>query len=85
MKIDFFCTLWGNEHLVFEDFLEKAKTEGYTGVEITFPLGNDSERERYCQLLWTGKSKILHISYAASSTNRPSLQNDPLITFGMSL
>ena len=40
---------------------------------------------RYCQMLWTGKSKILHISYAASSTNMPSLQKDPLITFGSSL
>jgi len=31
------------------------------------------------------KSKIPHIYYAASSTNTPSLQNEPLITLGMSL
>lgn len=51
MRVDFFATLWGNEHLRVEEFLENAVREGFTGVEMTFPLGQSAERDRRAALV----------------------------------
>nr|WP_121270302.1 sugar phosphate isomerase/epimerase [Pedobacter schmidteae] len=37
MKILFFCTYWGSEHLKWTDFLTRVKKSGYDGVEFSLP------------------------------------------------
>jgi sugar phosphate isomerase/epimerase len=43
VKLLFFCTRWGQEHLTWTDFCKKVKNAGYDGVETTLPL-DDKER-----------------------------------------
>ncbi|MGO2291079.1 sugar phosphate isomerase/epimerase family protein [Pseudoalteromonas sp.] len=38
MRLTFFCTQWGCEELTFEQFLNRAKSAGFQGVELGFPL-----------------------------------------------
>jgi hypothetical protein len=38
MHIKYFCPHWGSNHLDFKDFLQKVKSAGYDGVEMTLPL-----------------------------------------------
>jgi len=40
MKLLYFCTRWGSEHLPWASFCEKVKAAGYDGVETTLPLDN---------------------------------------------
>ena len=45
MKLTFFCPYWGSEHIDFAVFCEKAKEEGYDGVEIGIPT--DQKQKQY--------------------------------------
>ena len=38
MKLLFFCTRWGHEHLPWDDFCQQVKAAGYDGVETSLPL-----------------------------------------------
>lgn len=38
MKVLFFCTRWGHEHLSWADFCIKVRQAGYDGVETSLPL-----------------------------------------------
>ena len=38
MNVQFYCPYWGSEYLPFNDFLQKVKESGYTGVEMSLPL-----------------------------------------------
>ena len=37
MTIDFFCPIWGSEHLTLDEFLRRARADGYAGVEMNVP------------------------------------------------
>ncbi len=54
MKIDFFCPHWGSEHLPFAAFLEKVKTAGYQGVEMSLPMEDTARNEVVNQLKGSG-------------------------------
>ena len=69
MKVDFFCTLWGSEHLSIKDFLKKAISEGYTGVEMTFPLGENEERDRRTALVAEAGLELIAIHGEVTSAN----------------
>ncbi len=43
MDIKFFCPHWGSKHLDFKVFLQKVKTAGFDGVEMTLPLDADEK------------------------------------------
>lgn len=43
MTLLFYCTLWGQEQVPFDQFLQRVKAEGYDGVELSLPL---DEREK---------------------------------------
>lgn len=58
MKLDFFCPLWGSDHLPFEAFLEKAKETGYDGVEMSFPL-EEHARETLVRLIQKYELKLI--------------------------
>ncbi|MGZ3754401.1 MAG: sugar phosphate isomerase/epimerase family protein [Mucilaginibacter sp.] len=38
MKLLFFCTRWGHEHIPWSDFCKKVKDAGYNGIETTLPM-----------------------------------------------
>jgi hypothetical protein len=38
VKLLFFCTRWGHEHLSWDDFCKKVKDAGYDGIETSLPL-----------------------------------------------
>ncbi len=40
MKVKFFCPRWGSEHLSWDAFFQKAKQEGYDGIE--YGIANDT-------------------------------------------
>lgn len=69
MRVDFFCTLWGSGHLPVEDFLEKAKAEGYSGVEMTFPLGESQERDRRVALVKESGLELIAIHGEVASAD----------------
>lgn len=37
MEIKFFCLLWGSAGMDMGSFLDKAKNDGYDGVEMSLP------------------------------------------------
>jgi sugar phosphate isomerase/epimerase len=41
VKLLFFCTRWGHEHLHWDDFCKKAKDAGYDGVETSLPFDDN--------------------------------------------
>ena len=45
MKVRFFCPLWGSKDIPFADFVNRAKNEGYDGVEISLPDTPDMQKE----------------------------------------
>jgi sugar phosphate isomerase/epimerase len=48
MDIQFFCPRWGSENLSWDDFLKKAKTERYAGVE--YAIAKEVSREELDQV-----------------------------------
>ncbi len=50
VKLDFFYPRWGNEHVAWEDFLDRVVKAGYVGVEW-FPFGEDTDPEKVVKLL----------------------------------
>ncbi|MDF2852420.1 MAG: Xylose isomerase domain protein barrel [Sphingobacterium multivorum] len=50
VKLDFFYPRWGNEHVEWEEFLDRVVKEGYVGVEW-FPLGEDTDPKQVLTLL----------------------------------
>jgi sugar phosphate isomerase/epimerase len=69
VRVDFYCTLWGSEQLSFEDFLKKAQAEGYTGVELTFPLGESQERDRRVALVAEAGMELIAIHGEVTSAD----------------
>lgn len=59
MKIKFFCPHWGSADLGFAEFIEKVKTAGYDGVEMSLPL-DQSEKETILQTIRL--NGLLHIA-----------------------
>lgn len=51
VKVEFFCPLWGSENMPFDTLCAKASDAGYDGVELYFPLGDESIRDQYLQAL----------------------------------
>ena len=49
MQINYFCPLWGSDHLPAPEFLEKVKQAGYDGVEMSIPL-DEKERNGWLDL-----------------------------------
>ena len=45
MNIKFFCPLWGSNYLPFETFCDKAKHDGYDGVELGLPADKTKKDE----------------------------------------
>ncbi len=45
MNIEFYCPLWGNEQLPFNEFCRKVIDAGYDGVEMSLPLAGEDEDE----------------------------------------
>ena len=45
MKVNFFCPLWGSSGMPFEEFVKKAKTDGYDGIELALPDSKDVQKE----------------------------------------
>lgn len=43
MKIKYFCSWWGLDHLGLEPMLKKIKDSGFDGVEIGIPFENDKQ------------------------------------------
>lgn len=39
MEVKFFCPRWGSENLSWDDFILKAKSAGYDGIEVGLPHG----------------------------------------------
>ncbi len=51
MDIHFFCPLWGSESLSFSDFCSRVQKAGYTGVELSFPVGETKLRANRLAIL----------------------------------
>ncbi|MDF7822555.1 TIM barrel protein [Pontiellaceae bacterium B12227] len=51
MKIQYFCPLWGSEHLPFEEFCDQVAEAGYDGVETYFTLGDQKELRQKDEVL----------------------------------
>jgi len=45
MKLKFFCPFWGSDHLSFDTFCEKVKSENYDGVEMGLPSDKQKKDE----------------------------------------
>lgn len=45
MNIKYFCPLWGSNYLPFETFCDKAKHDGYDGVELGLPADKTKKDE----------------------------------------
>ena len=41
MDINFYCPIWGSEHLPLAEFLRRAKAAGYDGVEMNIPYDDE--------------------------------------------
>jgi len=50
MKIKFICPHWGNGHLSFPAFLEKAKSADYEGVEIGWSFDKNENKKTLAHL-----------------------------------
>jgi len=50
MKIRFFCTYWGSEHLDWPTFLTSVKDAGYDGVEASLPADPELQKKMMEQL-----------------------------------
>lgn len=50
MEIEFYIPRWGNRHLSWADFAEKAKLAGYAGVEANLPADEAEQLEMFTQL-----------------------------------
>lgn len=50
MKIEFYIPRWGNRHLSWADFAEKAKLAGYAGVEAGLPAEAEERLVMFTQL-----------------------------------
>lgn len=51
MKLDLFCPLWGSDSLPFDTLCARAVDAGYTGIELYFPLGDETIRDHYLHVL----------------------------------
>ena len=45
MNIKYFCPLWGSDHIPFDTFCEKVKSEGFDGVEMGLPTDKSKKNE----------------------------------------
>ena len=45
MKIKYFCPFWGSDHIPFDTFCEKVKSEGFDGVEMGLPTDKSKKGE----------------------------------------
>lgn len=50
MEINYFCPHWGSKHLDMNLFLEKVKSSGYDGVEMSLPL-EPKEKKKILEML----------------------------------
>jgi sugar phosphate isomerase/epimerase len=50
LKLKFFCTRWGYEHIPWDEFCKKVKAAGYDGVETTLPLDTDETQSVLTEL-----------------------------------
>jgi len=48
MNLKFFCPRWGSENLNWDDFLQKVKSAGYSGIE--YAIANESTPEELSQV-----------------------------------
>ncbi|MFC3198871.1 sugar phosphate isomerase/epimerase [Parapedobacter deserti] len=59
MKVDFYCPRWGAENIAWHHFAQRAKQEGFAGVEV-FPLGDKPNNKDMVDVLSdSGLSYIL--------------------------
>ncbi|MBL4675090.1 MAG: hypothetical protein JKY70_02620 [Mucilaginibacter sp.] len=68
MKILFLATQWGAEHLAFEDFLIRAKTNGYDGIDTWVPE-SATERSHFFKLLNEYQLAVVCHQHQATGNN----------------
>ena len=86
VKLDFFYPRWGNEHVVWEDFLDRVVKAGYVGVEW-FPFGEDTDPEKVVKLLQKYKLNYTIVTCVQKKVNSISayfaLLEEQLNYYGM--
>lgn len=65
MRIKYFCSWWGLDHLGLESMLKKIKTAGFDGVEIGIPF-NEKDKDYLKYLLKKYGLDIIAHQYQAS-------------------
>ena len=61
MKLEFYITRWGSDHLSLHDFCQKAKDSGYDGVEMLPPEDMKESDEMLAALDGTGLKHICQV------------------------
>lgn len=68
MKLKFFCTRWGHEHMPWAEFCKKVKAAGYDGIETTLPLGTD-ETQAILTELANNKLELIAVQWDTGTPN----------------
>ena len=80
MKIDFFCPIWGSEHLALEEFLRRVKADGYDGVEMNIPF-DENYGERLRAGLTEHGLKLICQQYLTPEGESPAAYEQRLVRY----